>query len=641
MGRIPEEDIVRVRDATDIVSFVSESVVLKKKGRLFWGLCPFHSEKTPSFKVDPATQLWHCFGCGAGGDVFGFAMQRERLEFPESVRMLADRARIEIREEGESVPRGKRERLAEACKAAADFYHHTLTRSKDKDAEEAREYLASRGFGSDVARRFTLGFAPGDRKSLVKELVSEGFTATEMVEANLAYPPESVTTAAEATAEGVDEGGEGATWSPAQLKDRFFSRVMFPIRDLNGRSVAFGGRVLGKGEPKYLNSTDTPIFHKSAHLYAIDKAKASIVASERAVVVEGYTDVIALHEAGITNVVATLGTALTDRHVKLLGRFAKRVVYVFDGDEAGLRAADRAAEFVDAGMTPESGSSRVEVFVAVIPEGMDPADYVSVHGAEATDALIDSAEPLLRFAIERRLAANDLSTPGGRAKALAEAAEVVAPVKGSILGHDYANYLADRLGVDFAVARAAIDKVRVRPRYAEQETVGAAGTATAAQDAPEVLDAGARAERALVGLVAASPELRDRARSLLETDLLSDLAARTLLEIVANAGRIVEGELVRMVAEHDEKASSLLAGLVMDVPPLEDRPSAAREIVRKLKELALERQIKQDKVRYKESEAAGDKAAADALFTKIAAMQLEHEAIRRGAMPPGLEEWDR
>ncbi len=623
MGRIPEEDIARVRDAIEIVSFVSESVMLKKKGRLYWGLCPFHAEKTPSFKVDPATQLWHCFGCGAGGDVFGYAMQREHLEFPEAVRMLADRARIELREEGESVPHGKRERLTEACKAAAEFYHHTLTHSKHKEVSEAREYLRSRGMGIEAARRFTLGYAPGDRKSLARELTGKGFTAKELIDANLAYSSEP-------------------------LKDRFYRRLMFPIRDLHGRTIAFGGRIIGEGEPKYLNSTDTPVFQKSAHLYGIEKAKASIVASQQAVVVEGYTDVIALHEASISNVVATLGTALTDRHVKLLGRFAKRVVYLFDGDEAGLRAADRAGEFIDASVTPEAGSSQVELFVAVIPEGLDPADYVAARGAEATNELIAAAEPLLRFAIERRLAANDLTTPGGRAKALAEAAEVVAPVRTSILGHDYANYLADRLSVDFAVARAAVDKARVRPRYREDSgtSPGVPGatdgtTTAAADDTPEMLDAGTRAERALVGLVAASPELRERARSLLETDLLNDPSARKLLETITAAGKTVEGELIRVVADNDERASALLAGLLMEVPPPEERLPAARETLKKLKELAIERQIIQGKARYKELEAAGDRTAADALFQEIAAMQLEHEAIRGAAVPPGLEAWDK
>jgi len=621
LGRIPEDDIARVRDATDLVALISESVVLKKKGRLFWGLCPFHGEKTPSFKVDPTTQLWHCFGCGEGGDAFGFAMRREHLEFPEAVRLLADRARIEIREEGEGLPRSRKERLIEACEKAADFYHQYLTRSREPAAVEARSYLANRGFSIDVARRFTLGYAPG-RGALVRHLQSEGFSADELVEANLALAP-------------LGEPGP----SPQGLKDRFFGRVMFPIRDLNGRVIAFGGRVVGGGEPKYLNSTETPIFHKAANLYAIDKAKAAIVASGVAVVVEGYTDVIALHEAGVQNAVATLGTALTRRHIRLLGRFARKVVYLFDGDAAGLKAADRAVEFVDASATPEAGAAQVELFVAVIPEGSDPADYIAAHGADAMRSLIGGARPLLEFAIERRLAANDLSTPGGRAKALAEAAAVVAPVKGSIIAHDYANYLADRLLVEFETARAAIDRARpivVRPED-DETTEGR----RAEQSQPEVLDASARAERALVGVVAADPSLRAGARFLLETDLFTDPVARRLMQAVVDAGTAIDDALYRKVAAVDQDAAAVLTGLLVDAPPLEEARSVARQTVARVKELALERQIKQGKARQRALEAAGDKQAADTLFKEIAALTAEHSRLRQGVVPVEAEVWDQ
>ena len=625
MGRIPEEDVARVRDATDIVAFISESVVLNKKGRLMWGLCPFHNEKTPSFKVDPATQLFHCFGCGAGGDAFGFAMKREHLEFPEAVRMLADRARIEITEEAGGMPRGRRERLMETCDAAAEFYHRTLTHDRTPEATAARDYLAHRGFGSEVARRFTLGYAPG-RSALVRHLRATGFSAEEIIEANLAFGPK--------------EGERGGS-----LRDRFYERVMFPIRDLNGRVIAFGGRVLGDGEPKYLNTQETPIFHKSAHLYAIERAKATIVARSTAIVVEGYTDVIALHEAGIANAVATLGTALTPRHVKLLSRFANRVVYLFDGDEAGLRAADRAVEFIDDSATPEAGSARVELFVAVLPPGSDPADFVAAEGAEALSALVEGAEPLLQFAIERRLTAGDLTTPGGRAAALAEAAAVLAPVKGSIIADDYTNYLADRLRIDHAVAKSAVDRSRPRPRIADSDPESADGSASAPAVVPEVLDAAMRAERSLAALVAAHPPLRDGAARLLEVDdppLIGDPMARTLLAAIAAAGAATGDELYRAVASAgDQRAAALLAGLIMDVPETEDVHSQACQILAKVKELALERQMNESKARLKAFEASGDRAGADDLFRSVASLQAERDRLRRGAMPSEAEVWDQ
>ncbi len=360
MGRITDEDVARVRDATDLVALINERVLLKPKGRLFWGLCPFHGEKTPSFKVDPATQLWHCFGCGLGGDAFGFVMKIDNVEFPDAVRLLADRANIELVEAEGGVPRGKKERLYAALETATEYYHRVLTGSRDSAPAEAREYLAKRGFTSEVAKTWRLGFSPG-RGALVKHLSERGFTVEEMVEANLALRPDA---------------------GPA--KDRFYGRIMFPIADLQGRVVAFGGRVLDKGEPKYLNTNDTPVFRKSANMYGIDRAKGSMTSTGTSVVVEGYTDVIALHEAGLTNAVATLGTALTQQHVKLLGRFSRRVVYLFDGDEAGMRAADRAVEFVDRDVTTDAYASRVLLDVAMIPDGKDPADFVGVHGGEAT-----------------------------------------------------------------------------------------------------------------------------------------------------------------------------------------------------------------------------------------------------------------
>ena len=325
MARISDEDIRRVREAIDLVSLVSERVVLKQKGRLFWGCCPFHNEKSPSFKIDPDSQLWHCFGCGKGGDVFGYVMESEHLEFPEAVRALADRAHIDIKEVGgRGVPRSQRERMMLACKEAEDFYHLQLMRSRDAGPASARAYLHGRGFGSGPSKGWHLGYAPG-RGSLVAHLQKQGYTRDELVGANLAY----------------------VSKKNGRLVDRFYERVMFPIHDLQGRTIAFGGRVIGKGEPKYLNTSDTPIFSKSHNMFGIDRAKNAIVTAHQAIVVEGYTDVIALHEAGITNAVATLGTALTAQHVKLLSRFANTIVYLFDGDAAGQKAADRASEFID------------------------------------------------------------------------------------------------------------------------------------------------------------------------------------------------------------------------------------------------------------------------------------------------------
>ena len=263
-GTISEEDIQKVREASDIVAIVGERAPLRQRGRDFWCCCPFHNEKTPSMKVDPTLQLWHCFGCGEGGDVFGFVMKADDLSFPEAVRKLAERAHIDI----ESV-RGRagasssyKARLKEACKATADFYHLQLMRSPAPDAAAARAYLAGRGMGGEVPRRWNLGFAPGGG-ALVRHLRALGFKPKEMVDANVA----------------VERSGK--------LRDRFYNRVIFPIRDVQGEAIAFGGRVVRKGEPKYLNSQETPLFHKSQVLFGLDAAKAAMASTGVAVVVEG------------------------------------------------------------------------------------------------------------------------------------------------------------------------------------------------------------------------------------------------------------------------------------------------------------------------------------------------------------------
>lgn len=422
-GGISDEDIQRVREATDLVALVGERVPVKPKGRDAWCCCPLHHEKTPSFKIDPGRQTWHCFGCGEGGDAFSFLMKLDGVSFPESVRILADRAHITITEQNgkPSTPREKKSRLKKVCEATADFYHQQLMRLRSPEADDARAYLQKRSLGGVVPKTWCLGFAPG-HGSLVTHLGKCGFTPDEMVEANVAVRRDR-----------------------AGLRDRFFNRIMFPIFDEAGECIAFGGRVIGSGEPKYLNSQETPIFHKSSVLYGLNKAKEAMTASGDAIVVEGYTDVIALHEAGITNVVATLGTALTLRHIRLLSRYAsKRIIYLFDGDAAGQRAADRALEFIDYSMTPEAGASRVELYAVTLPNNLDPADYVTSEGAPSLQELVAHAQPLLSYGIERRLEQFDLSTAEGRTRALPTALQVLAPIKDSLLAKDYAIQLASR-----------------------------------------------------------------------------------------------------------------------------------------------------------------------------------------------------
>lgn len=497
MPSIPEGDIRRVREASDLVAIVGDRVQLRQRGRDFWGCCPFHNEKTPSFKVDPTTQLWHCFGCGEGGDVISFVMKIDDLGFADAVRFLAQRAGIQIAEDPKAAAfRGKKARLKEACEAAAEFYHLQLMRSREDGAASARAYLASRDMGGSVPNRWNLGYAPG-RQSLVRHLSAKGFTSKELIDANLAL----------------------ASKKDGRLRDRFYERVMFPIRDADGDTIAFGGRVIGKGEPKYLNTQETPLFHKSQVLFGLDVAKAAMASTGIAVIVEGYTDVIMLHESGVKNAVATLGTALTVQHVRQLSRHAKqRIVYLFDGDEAGQRAADRAARFIDESMLPEAGRKQVGLFACTLPDNLDPADFVSQRGADELRSLIDRATPLLRYAIDRKLARRDLSDFTEKSSALPEVIELLAPIKHSLLAQEYATYLADRLQVDPSVVTAKLAAAKVSAPAGEEPTPMPVPSGTGEGDAAAPV-----ADRTLAP--------RDRERLRIEREFLSLCARRPQIGI--------------------------------------------------------------------------------------------------------------
>lgn len=395
---------------------------MRQRGKDFWCCCPFHQEKTPSCKVDSVSQTWHCFGCGEGGDIISYVRKLDDVDFVDAVRFLARRANIELTESAQaSKAHSLKARLKAVCAETASYYHMLLMRSSDEGAASARSYLSGRALGGTIPASWNLGYAPG-RRQLVTHLRSLGYTDKEMIDANVAV-----------------RGQQG-------VNDRFFNRVMFPINDVRGDCIAFGGRVIGQGEPKYLNTGDTPIFHKSEVLFALDKAKARMTSTGDAIVVEGYTDVIALHESGFTNVVATLGTSLTRQHIRLLSHHAKsRIIYLFDGDEAGQRAADRALQFIDSSITPEAGVSRVDLCAVTLPDNLDPAEFIAARGPEAFKQVLDGAIPLIRFGIDRRLSCYDLSTPEGRARATNEALAVLAPIKDSLLAKDYAVYIASRV----------------------------------------------------------------------------------------------------------------------------------------------------------------------------------------------------
>ena len=424
---ISDEDKNRVRDATDLAALVEETVELKPRGHDLWGCCPFHGEKTPSFHVIPATQVWHCFGCGEGGDCFTYVMKRENLSFPESIRFLADRAGIELADDP-SFKRGgpKRSRLIDVCEETASFYHTLLMRGKDGCG---RDYCKQRDLDAATCNKYMLGFAPG-HGALVSHLSQKGFTPREMIDANVAF-----------------SGRNGG------LVDRFFDRVMFPIFDEQGRCIAFGGRALDKEKTnaKYLNSSETSIFHKGKNLYGFNWAKDHIISAGEVIVVEGYISAMSCWKAGIENIVAVLGTALTENHVKTLTRFTKKIVYMFDGDAAGQKAARRAIQFIE--------NDDIDLRCVILPDGMDPDDFVHAHGVDALRGLIANSQPLMDFVFGKLEAESDMSTPGGRVKAMREALELIYPLRSSYVIDSYYMQIADRLGLDVDVIRENAGKV--------------------------------------------------------------------------------------------------------------------------------------------------------------------------------------
>ncbi|WP_445400865.1 DNA primase [Streptomyces sp. LE64] len=425
-GRINDEDVKAVRDAVPIDAVVSEYLQLRNAGGgNLKGLCPFHDEKSPSFQVSPAKGLFHCFGCQEGGDTITFVMKVDHLSFSEAVERLAGTAGITLRyEQGGYNPthqRGERIRLVEAHKVAAGYYAEQLDASPE--AEIGRKFLAERGFDQDAARHFGVGYSPAGWDHLTRFLRGKGFSDKELLLSGLAQ--------------------EGRRGGPI---DRFRGRLMWPIRDISGEVVGFGARKLREDDngPKYLNTPETAIYRKSQVLYGIDLAKKDIAKASRAVVVEGYTDVMACHLAGVTTAIATCGTAFGSDHIKILRRLlmdngSARVIFTFDGDAAGQKAALRAFE--------DDQKFAAETYIAIAPDGMDPCDLRLARGDEAVADLAQPRTPLFEFALRQIVARYDLDTPAGRAAALDEAAPVVARIKNSASQHEVAVQLAGLVGI--------------------------------------------------------------------------------------------------------------------------------------------------------------------------------------------------
>ncbi|MGW1776422.1 DNA primase [Streptomyces sp. NPDC002104] len=455
-GRINDDDVKAVRDAVPIDAVVSEYLQLRNAGGgNLKGLCPFHDEKSPSFQVSPSKGFYHCFGCQAGGDTLDFVMKIDHLSFSEAVERLAGLAGITLRyEEGGYTAgtsgRGERIRLVEAHKAAAQFYMDQLGSA---EAEIGRKFLAERGFDQAAAQHFSVGYSPAGWDHLTRFLRGKGFSDKELISSGLAQDSRS-----------------------GKPIDRFRGRLMWPIRDISGEVVGFGARKLRDDDngPKYLNTPETAIYKKSQVLYGIDLAKKEIAKTSRAVVVEGYTDVMACHMAGVTTAIATCGTAFGGDHIKILRRLlmdnaTAEVIFTFDGDAAGQKAALRAFE--------DDQKFAAETSITIAPGGMDPCDLRLAKGDAAVAGLVEARTPLFEFALKHIVARHNLENPAGRAAALEEAAPIIKKIKNVAIQHESAVQLAGMLGMrdeQFVVKRIAqLDRwARERGNQPQQQRRG-------------------------------------------------------------------------------------------------------------------------------------------------------------------------
>ncbi|HKN80727.1 MAG TPA: DNA primase [Actinomycetota bacterium] len=548
-GRIRDEDVAAVRERTDIVKLVSGYLTLKKAGHdRFVGLCPFHTEKTPSFGVSPSKGLYHCFGCGKGGDAIGFLRDVEHLEFSEAVERLAKDAGVTLRYEGDTPAErrvaSKRQALVRANEAAFELYHRTLLEAKE--GEEARAYLESRGIDRDLAAEFEIGYAPAYPDFLLRRLV-KSLSAELLVEAGLAIK---------------DQEGN--------VRDRFRRRITFPVHDLSGKAVGIGARNLPGGSgrdegPKYLNSPETPVYRKAEVLYNLQRAKASATKLGELYLVEGYTDVIAMVRAGVTNTVATCGTALGEGHFRLASRFAQRMVLAFDSDDAGARAAERAFEFVE--------RFPVQPVVLILPEGLDPADFVDKHGGEALRELAATAVPLVEYMVRRTVGRHDLSTIEGQSAAVAAAVPVLEQLGDPVRKSEYAHLLAELADVSEGSVVLAIDQ-RLSGRPAE------------VQPAVKRASAQEKVEREMLRILARDAEAFGRIGPRLTDEHFRTTRHRELLHLLRETDGRVSGSDAEGGNEEDVQAFTALALEPLDGDLL---PGYAEEVWVRLQEFLLRR----------------------------------------------------
>ncbi len=537
---ISDEDIAEVRAKTDLVALIGEKAALKRQGRRWVGLCPFHQEKSPSFSVNAEEGFYHCFGCKASGDAITFVRETDHLDFLDAVRFLAEKAGVTLHEDdARSGATKRRGELYQAMERAIGFYHERLLSAPD--AGRARDYLRQRGYDGTVVRQFRLGWAPDAWDELARHLK----VAPEIFEA----------------------AGLGFTNKRGKLQDSFRNRVVFPICDTTGRPIAIGARILPlrpgeepdprRGpEPKYKNSTETAIYVKRKTLYALNWAKDDVIKSGEIIVCEGYTDVIGCFEAGLPRAVATCGTALAEEHFKVMTNFAKRIVLAYDADAAGQSATTRVYEW--------ERTHEVDVVVAALPEGADPGELAQ-RDPDALRAAISSARPFLEFRLDRVFAGAELSTPEHRARIADRALGVIAEHPSDLVADQYLMTVADRCRLDAARLRPRLEELRRDP--SKREALGAEATRevprrdAAPHARPRPADPSQRPGLEGLRIAVHRPEA---VAHRIEPFLFTDRLQRRAIEALFDAASLQDA-----VEEADEDVATLLRQLIVEEPALE------------------------------------------------------------------------
>jgi DNA primase len=572
-----ESNLDEIKNRVDIVGLVGEYAPLKKAGRNYKALCPFHSEKTPSFMVSPDRQIFKCFGCNEGGDVFTFYKKIEGVEFGEALKSLAQRAGVQLKEYKPSPAEQRKEELLKATDAASRLYHHLLL--KHPVGKSGREYLKARGVKQKSIIDFRLGYAPTRSNILLEFLKKKGFSMQDAVIAGLLMV------------------------SGNRPKDRFFGRLMFPIFDTQGRAIAFSGRNLGKTEPKYLNSPETPIFQKSRALYGIDLAKQEVKKEKTAILVEGNLDVISSFQVGITNVAAPLGTALTASQIDILKRWAENLIFAFDTDLAGDSAAKRGIEIAE--------NAGLNIRVAQIPSGKDPDDIIRTSPL-AWKKSVKEAVPIYDYYIESSIRKHGNKEAEAKKKVASEVLPEIAVISNEILKAHYLQVLSAKLAVSEEVLRAALKKVKT----GEKEAIGIKDIL----ERPLSSKGASLVEKYLLALVLQSGQLPEE----IEEKIFGELPYREIFKLIKEfyekENRIKVKALVKNIPEALLQTFDEILLTEINEEILAGDEKCAKEInycVVRLKELNLRTKLKELSLEIKQAESIGNQSKAHTLSERF------------------------